>query len=105
MEMTMMLVYCLVMAVVTLWMCFANGRLHRDNRWLKYENERLCREFQNRNDRYNELSAQFGKVVNQNIRLQIKEIVNTEDKIDKIKADCRYKCGCPLNKEQKDGEI
>lgn len=98
MEMMMMLVCCLVMGVVTLYMCFANSRLHRKNEWLKYENEGLTRELETKINKNLELAHEFGRVVNENIKLQLRDLSNFDEKIDKIKVGCcRAKC-CPLNK-------
>lgn len=100
MEMMMMLVCCLVMGVVTLYMCFANSRLHRKNEWLKYENESLTRELKTKINEKLDLAYDFGKVVNENIKLQLQDLSNFDEKIDKIKVGCcRAKC-CPLNKEK-----
>lgn len=100
MEMMMMLVCCLVMGVVTLYMCFANSRLHRKNEWLKYENEGLTRELEAKINKNLELAHEFGKVVNENIRLRLQDLSNFDEKIDKIKAGCCSVKGCPLNKEE-----
>lgn len=100
MEMMMVLVCCLVMGVVTLYMCFANSRLHRKTEWLKYENESLTRELDAKIKEKSELACEFGKVVNENIKLQLQDISNFDEKMDKIKAECcRVKC-CPLNKKK-----
>lgn len=98
MEMMMMLVCCLVMGVVTLYMCFANSRLHRKNEWLKYENEGLTRELETKINKNLELAHEFGRVVNENIKLQLRDLSNLEEKIDKIKVKCCRDKGCPLNK-------
>lgn len=94
MEMMMMLICCLVMGVVTLYMCFANSRLHRKNEHLKYENESLTRELETAINKKSELACEFGKVVNENIKLQLQGLSR-----DKIKAGCCRDKGCPLNKE------
>lgn len=95
MEMMMMLVCCLIMGVVTLYMCFANSRLHRKNEWLKYENESLTRELEAKTKNNSELACEFGRVVNENIKLQLQGLSR-----DKIKAECCRDKGCPLNKKK-----
>lgn len=97
MEMMMMLVCCLVMGVVTLYMCFANSRLHRKNEWLKSENKGLTRKLEAKISENLELADEFGRVVNENIKLQLQDLTNFDDKI-KAKC-CRDKC-CPLNKKK-----
>lgn len=98
--MMMMLVCCLVMSVVTLYMCFANSRLHKKNERLKYENEGLTRGLEAKTNKQLELAREFRRVVNENIKLQLRDLINFDEKIDKIKAECRYASGCPLNKEE-----
>ena len=100
MEMMIMLVCCLVLGVVALYMCFVNSRLHRKNEWLKYENEGLTRELEAKINKNLELAHEFGKVVNENIKLQLQDLSNFGEKIDKIKAECCRDKGCPLNKEK-----
>ena len=100
MEMMMMLVCCLVMGVVTLYMCFANSRLHRKNEWLKYENDSLTRELETKINETMETACEYGKVIKESIELHLQGISNFDEKTNKIKAECcRYK-GCPLNKEK-----
>ena len=93
----MMLVCCLVMGVVTLYMCFANSRLRSKNKWLKSEIDY----FRNQLDfsKFQRLS-----MVEENHKLLAKLQTQTNDRlkeeINKFKAECcRDKC-CPLNKEK-----
>jgi hypothetical protein len=99
MEMMMMLVCNLVLGVVALYMCFANSRLHRKNEWLKSENKGLTRKLEAKISEKLELANEFGRVVNENIKLQLRDLSNFDEKIDKIKAECCRGKGCPLNKE------
>lgn len=100
MEIMMMLVCCLVMGVVTLYMCFANSRLHRKNKWLKSENEYFRNQLEfsktQRLSMVEENSKLYASLLTS--QTQVNDLL--EEKKDKIKAECRYVSGCPLNKEE-----
>lgn len=72
--------------------------MHRKNEWLKYENEGLTRELEAKINKNLELAHEFGRVVNENIKLQLRDLSNFDEKIDKIKVKCCRVKGCPLNK-------
>lgn len=91
--MTMMLVCCLVMGVVTLYMCFANSRLHGKNKWLKYENEQLGKQLEYSKSQRLSMVEEYGKLYANWSAARL------EAKMDKIKAECCRDKGCPLNKE------
>lgn len=100
MEMMMMLVCCLVMGVVTLYMCFANSRLHGKNKWLKYENEQLGKQLEYSKSQRLSMVEEYGKLYANWSASQTKAIDRLEEKKDKIKAECCRDKGCPLNKEE-----
>lgn len=98
--MMMMLVCCLVMCVVTLYMCFANSRLHRENKWLKCRNEQLINRLEYSKIQRLSMSKAYGKLFTNWSASQTKATDRLEEKMAKIKAKCWRDKGCPLNKEK-----
>lgn len=98
MEMMIMLVCCLVMGVVTLYMCFANSRLHSKNKCMKSENEYLRNLLEYSKIQRLSMVEEYGKLYANWSASQTKATDRLEEKIDKIKAECCRDKGCPLNK-------